>query len=271
MVMQKEQIASFWSEVKVKEERLAQITEQVRQYRFCSVQQLSQHTGASPATIRRDLQDLSQNNQIRLTRGGAMDIRWGATQEPTYDIKKKRNLEEKARIGRSACTYINPGDTVIMDTGTTLLQMAMTLSSSDTRNVTVATNDISCAMELAKNQLISLHMLGGLIREGYYTALGCWTQYALEGLHVDKLFLSCDAIGLVSGCTITNVEEIAIKQAMIKASQERTLLCDHTKFMVTAFMRLCDIGMIHRIITGKEIDPQIVSGFTDAGVEMVLV
>lgn len=255
----------------LKEERFAKILELIRQHQFCSVQQLSKHTGASPATIRRDLILLSQNSQIRLTRGGAMDLQWGVAQELPYDAKTKQNLDEKARIGRSACDFLKPHDTVIMDTGTTLLQMAKALLNSEIGNITIATNDIRCAMELAKNHNVVLHMLGGLIRDGYYTALGCWAESALNGLHADKLFISCDAVGLTNGCTITNVEEIAIKQAMIKASQECTLLCDHTKFTLTAFMKLCDIDKIHRIITGKEADPKIVASFIEAGVEMVLV
>ena len=257
----------------LQQERLAHIVSLVREHRFCSVQQLARWANVSQATIRRDLLALSQNDQVRLTRGGAMSVPEGTFQEPAYEIKYNLHLDEKIRIGREACRHIRAGETLLLDTGTTVLQMAIAMNEqqNDWQNLTVATNDLRTACELSRIPSLSLHMLGGVVRKGHYTTMGCWTQTALDTLHADKGFLSCDAVDIASGLTITNVEEVAIKQSMLQAASERILLCDHAKFQAAAFMRLCSLERIQRIITGRELSEDIVAQFREAGIDMVLV
>lgn len=257
----------------LQQERFNRIVALVNEHHFCSVHQLARRTGASPATIRRDLQYLSAQEQIRLTRGGAMRTQENSVQEPAYDIKTALNLDEKVRIGREAVKLITPGETLLIDTGTTVLQMAVAMAETqrDWQGVNVAINDLRAAYELCRIPDLTLHMLGGTIRRGYYTTLGRWTQSALEGLHADKCFLSCDAVDLQNGLSITNAEEVAIKQMMLHASREIILLCDHSKFGLRAFMQVCPVESIHHIITGQELDPAVAKRFRDAGIEMTLV
>lgn len=257
----------------LQQERFNRIVALVNEHHFCSVHKLAQQTGASPATIRRDLQYLSSQEQIRLTRGGAMRSQESPVQEPAYDIKTALNLDEKRLIGREAVKYISPGETLLMDTGTTVLQMAIAMAETqrDWQDINVAVNDVREAYELCRIADLTLHMLGGTIRKGHYTTMGRWTQSALEGLHADKCFLSCDAVDLQNGLSITNAEEVDSKQMMISASREIILLCDHSKFGLRAFMRLCPLESVHHIITGKELDPVIVRRFEDMGIEMTLV
>lgn len=253
----------------LQEERLISIVSLVQKHRFCSVPQLSEWLNVSQATVRRDLTQLAKQAQIRLTRGGAMENHQSPVQEPAYDTKLNLNLEEKIRIGQAAVSLIGPGDMVLMDTGTTVLQMCSAMKAL--QNVTVATNDIRTASELARSAGILLHMLGGSVRKGHYTTTGIWTQSALEGLHVDKLFLSCDAVDLEGGCTITNAEEVTVKQAMIRASTHVILLADHSKFQSAAFMRLCAVQSIGTLITGAELDKQLAQRYSEAGVHLMLV
>ena len=251
------------------EQRLAYILNEVKQNNFCTIQQLAQGARVSPATIRRDLQTLASQDRVRLTRGGAMDKMANTAEEPEYAVKSMLNLEEKTRIAAEACRLIHPGETILLDTGTTVYQMIQGLRQIE--NITIVTNDVRIAAELAMYPEISLCMLGGQVRKNYYTTTGLWTQQALESLHVDKCFLSCDAVHLLSGCSITNVEEIAGKLSMMKASNECVLLADHSKFQSIAFMRLCDLTRFQSVITGSELDRRIAQEYLDAGIRLRLV
>ena len=251
------------------EQRHAHIVNSVKKNKYCSIQQLAQEVGVSVATIRRDLQVLAADKQIRLTRGGAKHVMANAVQEPAYSVKSSLSSDEKLRIGQAACRMVRPGETILLDTGTTVYQMVAGLRTME--NVTVVTNDVRIASELAMCPGLNVCILGGMLRKGHYTATGFWTQQALESLHVDHLFLSCDAVDAMAGCSITNSEEILIKQHMINASNECTLLADHTKFESIAFMRFCPIDRVQNIITDSAVDPKIVKNYESIGVRMTVV
>lgn len=251
------------------EQRHAHIVNSVKKNKYCSIQQLAQEVGVSVATIRRDLQALAAEKQIRLTRGGAKHVLASTAQEPAYSVKGGLNSDEKLRIAQAACKLVHPGETILLDTGTTVFQMTAGLRNME--NITVVTNDVRIAAELAMCPGIQLCVLGGMVRKGHYTTTGFWTQQELDSLHVDHLFLSCDAVDAVAGCSITNGEEIQIKQQMINASNECTLLADHSKFESIAFMRFCPIDRIQTIITDAAVDPKIVKNYESIGVHMMVV
>lgn len=250
-------------------QRLACIANTIKQQKYCSVQQLADEVHVSNATIRRDLQLLANQDIIQLTRGGAMHKSANASAEPDYMVKSSLNREEKKRIGAAACAMIRLGETILLDTGTTVYQMTQSLQQME--NLTIVTNDVRIVAELAVCPALTLCILGGIIRKGHYTTTGVWAQSALENLHVDRVFLSCDAVDLNMGCSITNSEEILIKQSMIKAGDSCVLLVDHSKFESMAFMRLCNLDKINCIITGKELDDRIVQEYRAAGIKIMLV
>jgi len=253
----------------LQEERLEKIEEMVKQKKFCSVNELCVSFNISKATARRDLKILNDRNKLRLTRGGATDVATGTTHEPPYIVKKNINHEEKVRIADKACSYIKCGETVIIDSGTTALEMAGFLKSM--KGITVATNDLLVACQLAEAKDIDLTVIGGGIRKDYYTTLGYLAQLAMEHINADKAFIGVDAINVNKGCMITNMQEVMLKKLFMKSAKEKIVICDHSKFENVAFMNLCSIHDVDMIITGKEIDKEIYSSFVEAGVNIVLV
>lgn len=251
------------------EQRLEYILQIINEQNYCSVQQLTDATGASISTIRRDLQILEKQHLIQLTRGGAMQYQKSLALEPEYSIKSKLNHDEKIRIGQAAAAMIQPGETIILDTGTTVYQMIPAISQIN--GITVVTNDVRIACDLSIHKNLNICMIGGHVRKGYYTTTGIWTQQALENLHTEHLFLSCDAVSSSAGCSITNSEEIIPKQCMLRASKTHVLLVDHTKFEMVAFMHLCSLEQIHTILTGKELDPAIARRYQSIGVNVICV
>jgi DeoR family transcriptional regulator, fructose operon transcriptional repressor len=251
------------------EERLIEIENIIKKKKFCSIIELSEKFSISKATIRRDLQILSDKNVLRLVRGGATSLVTGTALEPVYSIKKDVNHEEKVRIGKSAAKLVNDGETIIIDSGSTLVEMSLALK--DRKNITIATNDILIANGLLDSHDINLTVIGGDIRKNYNTLYGYIALLALEHINADKVFLGVDAIDCYKGCMITNTEEVILKKAMMQAAKERIIICDHSKFTNVAFLKLCQINEIDRIITGRELDNKIYESFVEEGVNIELV
>lgn len=250
------------------EERLQKIGDMVKQKKFCSINELCASFDISKATARRDLKTLAERNILCLTRGGAKDVAIGTTYEPPYTEKKNINHEEKVRIANKACSFIKYGETVILDSGTTALEMAGVLEFM--QGITVATNDILVACKLANARDIELTVIGGSIRKNYYTTIGYFAQFALEHINADKAFLGVDALDVKKGCMITNMEEVIIKKLIMKSAREKIVICDHSKFENVAFMNLCTVNEIDMIITGSELNKNVYSQFVDAGINIIL-
>lgn len=253
----------------LQEERLHRIEERVNARRFCSVEELAAALQSSKSTIRRDLRLLEAGNRLRLSRGGAASLAPGTAQEPPYGVKARTNHEEKVRIGQAAAGLIERGETVVIDSGTTALELAAAMRGM--RDVTVATNDVRVACELAECGGVDVTVIGGSVRKGYFTALGSLARHALEAINADKAFLCVDALDVKKGCMVTNDAEAMVKRMMLESANRKIVICDHSKFENVAFMRLCAVGEIDMIITGRELGEDRYGEFLEAGVNITLV
>jgi DeoR/GlpR family transcriptional regulator of sugar metabolism len=252
----------------IQEERLQKIEAYVKLKKICYFQELCDAFQVSKATIRRDLQLLVQRNRLNLVRGGASDISVGTSAEPPYEVKKNVNHEEKVRIAQKACSLIRSGETVILDSGSTILELARQIESMP--GINVATNDLLVAGRLANARDVNLTMIGGGVRKGYFTTLGYFAQFTLEHINADKAFIGVDAISVAKGCMITNTEEVSVKKLIMKAAREKIVVCDHSKFDNIAFINLCAVGDVDMVITGREVSQDIYEGFKDAGINIIL-
>jgi len=248
------------------EKRLSEIKNVIDAKKSCSINEIAGMFNISKATVRRDLKMLADRDVIRLTRGGAMSIASGTTYDPPYAMKKDLNHDEKKRIAKRAAELVNDGETLVIDSGSTMLEFARALRSF--KQVTVATNDLIVAYELANVKSIDLTFVGGSIRKNFYASHGYFAQMALEQINSDKAFLGIDALDYTKGCMVTNMEELVIKKLMLTSAKERIVLCDHSKFYNVAFLKLCELAQINRIITGYELDEKIYRHIADEGVHI---
>lgn len=253
----------------LKEERLESILEYVNKNKYASFMELSKNYGISKATIRRDLEQLSETGKISITRGGAASKSKGTKYELPYLAKQKCFHDEKVRIARAACRHILPGETIIIDSGTTSFEM--TPFMSDLKDVTVATNDTMIASNLTDCPGLSVCVVGGSLRMGFYTMYGYIAEYTIKQIRVDKAFIGVDAIDPHYGLMITNFDEIALKRSIIETAKEVIVLCDHSKFKSVAFVNICPINVISRIITDDGLDPEVQRQFVENGIEVELV
>jgi len=236
------------------EERRAILHSKLREDGYVQVTELADEIGISSATIRRDLIMLEKEGVCIRKRGGAVRTAHGVTMEIPYEIKRRRNTEEKTRIAQEAMKFIENGDTILLDAGSTIYALALLLHNRE--RITVVTHDLNIAVKLATNPNIKLICTGGIARENVFTLEGAQVTDFIRELKVDKTFLGADAIHTDGVISNVNIEEVPIKQAMVKAADKVILLTDSSKFGVTGFAKVCDITDVDHIITDHGISKE---------------
>lgn len=262
---------TVWSrgDILIKEERLARIVEYVQTRHFASVDELMSALGVSKATVRRDLNELSEENAILLKRGGAACAGNERVLELAYDVKRSTSSTAKNRLGEAACKLIKNGQAVILDAGTTT--RAMTPFMKNLKGINLITNDIAIAADLNSCAGIDVSVVGGQLRRDFYTLRGYGAEEQIKNMRSDIAFVGFDAIDVESGCYITNIDEIGFKKRIIEISDKIVALCDHTKFQQTAFVSFCKISDIDVVVTERQVPDEIVDSLRMADIEVVLV
>lgn len=215
--------------------------------------QLSETLGVTPMTIRRDLDVLEKQKKLIRTHGAAIAPQ-GLIVEQTFESKAGQAVFEKQAIAREAISFVRDGMTVLLDSGTTTLQIAKLLKSRD--KVTVITNDIKIAAELMDSQL-EIILLGGRLQNGVGSLYGALTSETLRSLHVDLFFLGTPALHSSLGITATTIEKAALKKDMCEAAEQIILVADSSKFHQKAFSKVCDLEDITTVITDKHLSKKV--------------
>ena len=213
------------------EERAAAILSFIEQQGAASVAQLCQATGASEATIRRDLTQLHQQGRLNKVHGGAVALRGNfSMEEPDLTTKAQLHVEEKSAIGRYAAAQVNDDDFVFLDAGTTVLAMADHLAASRAGFVTTS---IACAKRLSGLGR-QVTVVGGQLKLGTEAIIGAEALAFLERYHFTKAFLGANGITVKQGCTTPDPEEAAIKRRAADQAYMTYVLADSSKFGQTA-------------------------------------
>ena len=213
------------------EERAAAILSFIEQQGAASVAQLCQATGASEATIRRDLTQLHQQGRLNKVHGGAVALRGNfSMEEPDLTTKAQLHVEQKSAIGRYAAAQVNDDDFVFLDAGTTVLAMADHLAASRAGFVTTS---IACAKRLSELGRRAT-VVGGQLKLGTEAIIGAEALAFLERYHFTKAFLGANGITVKQGCTTPDPEEAAIKRRAADQAYMTYVLADSSKFGQTA-------------------------------------
>lgn len=252
----------------IREERLARITEYVKERQYASVDELVALLGVSKATVRRDLTALTSSGQLIASWGGVRSGNASSKEEPLYEEKNNTLMDIKTRIGKEAAALVKPGMAIILDAGTTTRTITSFLS--EIRGLYVATNDLMIALDLSKCSNINLTVAGGQLRRDYYTLRGYETEDSISGMRVDIGFLGFDLIDPQAGCFITNTDEASLKKCIIKAAKTVVAVADHTKFEGTSFAMVCPLEEIDILITDKQVSPEIVKQLQEAKIKVIL-
>jgi DeoR/GlpR family transcriptional regulator of sugar metabolism len=250
------------------EERRAILHNKLREEGYIQVTELAGELDISTATIRRDLIYLENEGICVRKRGGAVRAKQGVSSEIPYDIKRRKSTDEKNRIARAALEFIESGDTLLLDAGSTIFALAQLLHNKE--RLTVVTHDLNIAVLLAKNPQINLICTGGVARENVYTLEGTQVTDFIREVKVDKTFLGADAIHEDGTISNVNIQEVSIKKAMINAAKETFLLADSTKFGITGFAKVCHLSEIDYIITDDRLPEIHLQNLSNYDVNVIL-
>jgi len=233
-----------------------------------SVVDLARLFGVSDMTIRRDLEGLEQNGAISRVHGGAVRAQ-SRSYEPPFSLRLMRRNEAKRRIGEAAAKLVSNGETVILDAGTTTLEVARALRGL--RDLRVLAMSLHAANLLSEDPRIELMMCGGIVRFGEQSMIGALAEQAFATFSFDTYFLSVGGIDVHSGATEYNPEDAAVKRAAFANARRRIAVADGSKLGSTAFARVCNIENIDVIVTDSTAPQSKVDEMHNAGVEMIVV
>jgi DeoR/GlpR family transcriptional regulator of sugar metabolism len=250
------------------EERRDRILSLLSEHGKVRVKELSRLLKTSEVTIRNDLQELHQRGRLRKTHGGAMPPD-SANGEASLQEKYHSHAEEKRRIGAAAAALVNDGETIILDSGTTTQEIAKRIK--DKQNLTVITNGVNIAMELAGARGVQVLLLGGVLRDNAFSIGGHFAEEMLRQLSADKLFLAADACDLEFGVSTPNLEESRVNQAMARIAREKILVADSSKFGKRGLSRIVPLLEMNHVITDDKLGAEFHHALRGGAVKLTLV
>ncbi|WP_309117289.1 DeoR/GlpR family DNA-binding transcription regulator [Saccharothrix sp.] len=257
-------------------ERLNALLELLAERGKIEVDDIAEELAVSGATIRRDLDHLAEQQLLTRTRGGAV------AHSVAYDLplryKTVRRAGEKQRIGRAAAEQVHRGAVVGMNGGTTTTEVARALmTSADVGGaegdgvITVVTNALNIANELAVRPQVKLVVTGGVARPQSYELMSPLASRILSGLSLDLTFLGVDAIDPDAGASAHHEGEADINRLLAERARKVVVVADSSKIGARAFASICPITQVHVLVTDTDAREEDVRRFRERGVEVVQV
>jgi DeoR/GlpR family transcriptional regulator of sugar metabolism len=247
-------------------ERHSLILRELRARGRVTVPELAELTGCSDMTVRRDLDALAHDGLLRRVRGAAVSALTG--EETPYPIRRRAAVEAKRHIAMAAADLLDDGETVVIDGGTTALEVARQLTG---RRLTVLPLSLHTASALAEAPDIRLVMPGGDVRPIELALVGPITESTVDMMRFDTAVIGCCGLSARDGLTGHDLAEAAVKRAAIRAAARVIVVADGSKLGATTFGRVCEADQISILVTDDQAPEAELRQFRDAGVQVVLV
>ena len=254
--------------VHLKEERLRVILDAIQSSGRVTVSELSRDLDVSPVTVRRDLHDLATQGLVQRAHGGALPALASAAPEPPVLLRMSDNASDKARIGRAAAALIPDNSSVFIGSGTTTVQVARHLITR--RNLTVVTNALNVAFELATTEGITVVVAGGLMRSSELSLIGHIAEQSLREVRVDRVVIGIPAVSLEAGLTNEYLPEVMTDRHIIDMAPELIVVADHTKFGKVASAFIAPVARIKTLVTDPHADPETLARLRQLGIRVVV-
>lgn len=252
-------------------ERHEFITRELESKGSVSVTELSVMLNVSEVTIRKDLSILERNNVLYRAHGKAIKIS-PYINDRDVNVKEQQFPGEKVAIGKQAVRLIEPNDSIIIASGTTVLYFAKEINAEELGGrLTVITSALNVASVLSKDRNIEVIQLGGIVRSSSLSAVGGDAERQMENFAGSKLFIGVDGLDPEYGLTTTNLLEANLNRTMIRAAQKTIVLCDSSKFGRRGFSRICSIDDVDQIITDSGIPRHMLDALQQRGIEVTIV
>ena len=232
------------------------------------ISNLSKEFKVTEVTIRNDLEYLERKHQLIRIRGGAVHSDSFVGIDQRLAEKNRLHKDEKAAIGRKAASLIREGETIIVDSGSTTVEIVKHLGGL--RQLNVITNALNIANMLTGYANINVIIPGGYLRQNSISLVGPLAEKNLRALYVDKLFLSTDGFDTMQGIFTPNIDEAHLNAIMIDISKEVILVTDSSKFKRRSLAFICTTDKIKTVVTDKNIPDDDRKRLERAGVEILI-
>jgi DeoR family transcriptional regulator, aga operon transcriptional repressor len=253
-------------------ERRSVIAEMALSQDMIRVVDLASQFGLTETSIRRDLDILESEGRLRRVHGGAMATARHVRSE-SYMEKARQRMADKARIGAAAAAWINPGEVLLFDSGTTTLQVIRNIPAQlrGSQTLTLVTNSLPVVDEIRDWTSANLILLGGMYLPDYQATVGPQAVAQLSQLTADKVFLGADGLTMGGGITTAHILMAEMDRAMAERARKVILLTDSSKLGPAGFVPIIPVNRIHVVVTDTDAPPAIVAELRSEGVEVHLV
>lgn len=235
---------------------------------FVNVNDLSKEYNVSLVTIRKDLKLLEERKLLFRSHGKAIRVN-PYIKEHHVNFKEKLHPKKKNKIAIAATETLVPHDSIIIASGTSVIEFARHIKPIE--GLTVLTASLNTSIILAEHNNIDVIQLGGIVRSSSSSVVGPIGEKMLSEFTFTKLFLGVDGIDLEYGLTTTSSLEASLNKEMIKAAQKIIVLSDSSKFNRKGFGRICGLDEVDQIITDSDIDTKTKNRLTELGIELTII
>ncbi len=232
-----------------------------------SVTELSKMLNVSEVTIRKDLYYLEKQNFLIRTHGGAMKNDY-LVHDQHFEEKGKQYSAEKRRIGEVAAQMVEDGESLMLDAGSTVMQIARNLHNK--KGLIVLTPAINIALELIRIPEIQIMVMGGILRNTSAAVVGSYAETMVKEHFCSKLFLAADGFDPSFGLTTTNAMEAHLNRMMIDSAQETIVVIDSSKFGRRGLSRICGIEHINVVITDSGVSDSMKTMLKDSNIKIIV-
>ncbi len=251
-------------DVRVRRELVLELLERKERVTVAEVSALAE---VSEMTVRRDLEALEREGALKRVHGGAISA-VSTSYEPPFAVRAQRAMAAKEGIGRRAAGLLREGETLILDVGTTTLEVARNLQGR--RNLTVLTPSLRAAEILADESGIRLMVTGGVVRSGERSLVGDHAERAFDQLRFDTFVMGVGGIESRAGLTEFNLEDARVKRAALARAQRCVVVADSSKLGRVAFAGICALEQVDVLVTDAEAAPDDLAALEAAEVEVVI-
>lgn len=249
------------------EQRRREILKLVQEKESITVDELCDIFSVTNATIRTDLTFLDKQNLLQRTHGGAIALN-KEDQELTSSEKEDKFIENKIAIGKKALEYINDGDSIFLDTGTTVLQFAKQIKNI--KNLTVFVYDLQIALALEEQGIENIVFLGGMIRNKFHCTIGSSLVKEIKNYHFDTCFIATNGVTVEKGLSTANINVADIKSSIIANSSKTIALFDSSKIGYQSSVSFAPLNDIDVIITDKNADQKQIKQLKKSKVDIII-
>lgn len=235
------------------EQRRQKIVELIQEEGSARVKDLARIFSVTEPTIRQDLDKLDSDGLIVKEHGGAF-LKSVPTQVKSFALQHLENMERKTAIAIAAAAFVSDGESLILDSGSTVTELAKRLV--DRRGLTVVTNALNIALLLGAERGIDVLVTGGEFKPPTLSLTGEKAALFFQNIHTSKLFLATGGVSPLGELTYPGLSDIPVKRAMIEAASEVYLLADSTKFGRTSLAILGGMELVDCIVTDSGLTPE---------------